>query len=96
MPRTPWIGLIAIVAMFIVPLLPDWVFTGPRTIRHWPQRHLCAACGSAWSSGHVCDLADPEPHEHRPLHVELRRVRHPGKGRDLSSRSSRSLVRKRF
>jgi hypothetical protein len=96
MPRTPWIGLIAVVAMFVIPLLPEWVFTGPRTIRHWPQRHLCAECGSTWSDGHVCDLDDAGPRQRRLPRVELRRVRHPAQRGELSSRPSRSLARKRF
>ena len=33
----PWIGLAAIVAMFVLPLLPARLFEGPRTIK----RHTC-------------------------------------------------------
>jgi hypothetical protein len=57
----PWIGLAALVAMFAIPFLPDWIFEGPRTVRHWPRRHICGACGAAWTDGHVCELAEPEP-----------------------------------
>ena len=57
----PWIGLLALVAMFVVPFLPDWIFEGPRTVRHWPRRHVCGECGASWTSGHVCEVAGPEP-----------------------------------
>jgi hypothetical protein len=57
----PWIGLLALVAMFVIPFLPDWIFEGPRTIRHWPRRHVCGACGADWAGGHVCEAAEPEP-----------------------------------
>jgi hypothetical protein len=57
----PWIGLLALVAMFVVPFLPDWIFEGPRTVRHWPRRHVCGVCGAAWTGGHVCEDAEPEP-----------------------------------
>ena len=26
----PWIGLLALVAMFVIPFLPSWIFEGPR------------------------------------------------------------------
>jgi hypothetical protein len=32
--RTPWAGLLALVAMFVIPFLPNWLFEGPRTVRH--------------------------------------------------------------
>ena len=35
---TPWVGLAALVAMFVIPFLPSWLFEGPRTIRHRPRR----------------------------------------------------------
>jgi hypothetical protein len=57
----PWVGLLALVAMFVIPFLPDWIFEGPRTVRHWPRRHICGECGAAWTSGHVCEAAEPEP-----------------------------------
>jgi hypothetical protein len=31
---TPWVGLAALLAMFVLPFVPDWLFEGPRTIRH--------------------------------------------------------------
>jgi hypothetical protein len=73
---TPWIGLVALAAMFIIPFLPDWLFEGPRTIRHWPRRHLCAACGASWTSDHACEPAGPEPvlPPRRRLTGELRRL----------------------
>jgi hypothetical protein len=57
----PWIGLLALVAMFVIPFLPDWIFEGPRTVRHWPRRHVCGACGADWTDGHVCPAGEPEP-----------------------------------
>src|SRR4029450_7793993 len=49
----PWIGTLALVAMFVIPFLPDWIFEGPRTVRHWPRRHVCGECGAGWTDGHV-------------------------------------------
>jgi hypothetical protein len=57
----PWIGLLALVAMFVLPFLPDWIFEGPRTIRHRPRRHVCGECGAAWTDGHSCEAAESEP-----------------------------------
>ena len=57
---TPWVGLAALVAMFVIPFLPNWLFEGPRTIRHRPRRHLCADCGAPWTPRHSC-AADREP-----------------------------------
>jgi hypothetical protein len=71
--ETPWVGLVALVAMFVLPFLPNWLFEGPRTIRHRPQRHICADCGSPWTPRHTCPL--PEPQVRRPLRAQLRRVR---------------------
>jgi hypothetical protein len=51
---TPWIGLVAVLAMFVLPFLPSWLFEGPRTIKHHPRRHVCAVCDAAWADGHVC------------------------------------------
>jgi hypothetical protein len=56
----PWVGLLALVAMFVIPFLPDWIFEGPRTVKHWPRRHICGECGAAWTSGHVCKAGEPE------------------------------------
>lgn len=56
----PWIGLLALVAMFVIPFLPDWLFEGPRTVRHRPRRHICGVCGADWTDGHVCEAAEPE------------------------------------
>jgi hypothetical protein len=51
---TPWIGLVALLAMFVLPFLPAWLFEGPRTIRHHPRRHVCADCGEPWTDDHTC------------------------------------------
>jgi hypothetical protein len=70
--QTPWIGLAALVAMFIIPFLPSWLFEGPRTIKHWPRQHVCGVCGAPWNDEHTCQLdADlPGP----TLRGELRRL----------------------
>ena len=58
---TPWMGLIALVAMFVLPFLPQWLFEGPRTIKHHPRRHVCAECGAPWVGGHGCPTGDALP-----------------------------------
>jgi hypothetical protein len=88
---TPWFGLAALIAMFAIPFLPRWLFEGPRKVRHWPQRHVCAECGAPWADGHLCakealvepfpvaeDAVEPELEPPPPLRGELRRVR-PGR-----------------
>jgi hypothetical protein len=57
----PWFGLLALVAMFVIPFLPNWLFEGPRTVRHWPRRHVCGDCGAPWVTGHACEVTPPEP-----------------------------------
>lgn len=73
MPRTPWIGLAALIAMFVIPLLPSWLFEGPRTVKHWPRRHACGNCKALWTEGHMCwhpvDKATPH------VRGELRRLK---------------------
>ena len=68
---TPWIGLAALLAMFVLPYLPNRLFEGPRTIKHRPRRHICGDCGAPWTNDHTCtpviDMASP------PLHGELLR-----------------------
>jgi hypothetical protein len=88
----PWIGLAAIVAMFVLPLLPARLFEGPRTIKRYPRRVVCGDCGEPWTNDHSCavDVA-PRP----PLRAELRRVGQ-GQGRPLARRSPRSPVIRRF
>jgi hypothetical protein len=51
---TPWVGLAALIAMFVIPFLPAWLFEGPRTVRHRPMRHVCGECGAPWANGHGC------------------------------------------
>jgi hypothetical protein len=76
MSEIPWVGLAALVAMFVIPFLPDRLFEGPRTIKHWPRRHVCGDCGAPWTDGHRCepgpdtDLPAPRPR----LKGELRRI----------------------
>jgi hypothetical protein len=69
---TPWVGLAALVAMFVIPFLPNWLFEGPRTIRHRPKRHVCADCGAPWTRRHACGLDERE--DARPLKGQIRRV----------------------
>jgi hypothetical protein len=54
MSRTPWVGLAALTAMFVIPYLPAWFFEGPRTVKHWPRRHVCGDCNGSWTDGHTC------------------------------------------
>jgi hypothetical protein len=74
MSRTPWIGLAALIGMFVLPYLPNWLFEGPRTIRHRPRRHVCSDCDAPWTPGHTCP---PAAEVLRPLRGELRRVSPP-------------------
>jgi hypothetical protein len=68
---TPWIGLVALLVMFVLPFLPSWLFEGPRTVKHHPSRHVCAECGAPWTNGHAC-AADHAPGR-ETLRAELRR-----------------------
>ena len=74
---TPWIGLAALVAMFVLPFLPSWIFEGPRTVKHWPRRHVCGECGAPWTDDHACRLpaaaAAARPLRGQPLRGQLRR-----------------------
>jgi hypothetical protein len=82
--ETPWVGLAALGAMFVIPFLPSWLFEGPRTIRHRPRRHVCADCGAPWAPWHLCELDAPdEPEGRRPLRAQLRRI---GSSRALEPR----------
>jgi hypothetical protein len=72
MPDTPWVGLLALAAIFVIPFLPDWLFEGPRTIVHRPRRHVCGDCGARWTKGHDCWLESMEAAD-PPLRGELRR-----------------------
>jgi hypothetical protein len=68
---TPWVGLAALVAMFIIPFLPNWLFEGPRTTKHRPRRHVCGDCHAPWTNDHACTLAVHAAYP--PLQGELRR-----------------------
>jgi hypothetical protein len=70
--RVPWVGLAALAAMFLIPLLPSRIFEGPMTVRHWPRRHICGSCNALWTEGHVCAM-EPTDYSH-VLYGELRRV----------------------
>ena len=69
---TPWVGLAALVAMFVLPLLPAWLFEGSRTITHRPRRHVCSGCNARWTEDHTCPAEAFETAA--PLRVELRRL----------------------
>jgi hypothetical protein len=88
MSDVPWAGLAALIAMFVIPFLPSWLFEGPRTVKHWPRRHVCGDCGASWSEGHRCriEAADPAP----PIQGELRRLR-PRRELERRSRSPVSM-----
>jgi hypothetical protein len=87
----PWIGLAAIVAMFILPLLPAWLFEGPRTIKRYPRRVVCGDCGEWWTEDHTCVFEGVQ--SRRSVRGEVRRI---SPGRALTRRSVRSSVIKRF
>jgi hypothetical protein len=76
MSHAPWVGLTALVLMFAIPFLPSWLFEGPRTVRHWPQRHVCGACEAPWTDGHVC-TSGPADFPSPPLHIQIQRLK-PG------------------
>jgi hypothetical protein len=91
MPEIPWVGLSALLAMFLIPFLPDWLFEGPRTVKHWPHRHLCGDCGEPWTDEHTCEPGvsmEASP----PLQGELRR-RPQSATTPLPLTSTRSIVR---
>jgi hypothetical protein len=73
MTRIPWVGLAALLAMFVIPLLPAWLFEGPRTIRHWPRHHVCGDCAAPWTDGHVCKPEEGVAAD-RPVRGELSRL----------------------
>jgi hypothetical protein len=73
---TPWVGLAALVAMFVLPMLPNWLFEGPRTIKHRPRRHICADCSAPWTSDHDCTAELREVAD--PLRGQLRRLDRTG------------------
>jgi hypothetical protein len=89
MPDTPWAGLAALLAMFLIPFLPSWLFDGPRTVKHWPRRYVCGECAMPWTDAHACATTDraeapvavPGPREvpapEPPLRGELRRLKPP-------------------
>jgi hypothetical protein len=79
MPKTPWVGLAALLAMFVLPYLPTWLFEGPRAVKHWPRRHVCGDCGAPWTSEHMCAIQRTST-QPPPLRGELGR---PGSLREL-------------
>jgi len=51
----PWIGLAAIAAMFLLPLLDArGLFDGPSIVRRRPHRVICADCAQPWTPDHQC------------------------------------------
>lgn len=83
----PWVGLVAIVAMFVLPLLPARLFEGPRTVKRYQRRVVCGDCGELWADDHGCAVEVRQSRRPRlPLRAELRRV---SPGRALVRRSSR-------
>jgi hypothetical protein len=90
----PWIGLAAVLAMFIIPFLPDWLFEGPRTAKHWPRRHVCGGCGAAWTEEHTCK-PDASGSYHSPLRGELRRAKQPDFSPRTLTRRKGTIARSR-
>lgn len=104
MRNVPWAGLVALLAMF---LLPARLFE-PGKIKHRPVRHVCADCGARWAPGHSCDPGPVEPRSagrpaperldpDRPVKVELVRLDRPRelRPRELRPRVARGLRRRR-
>jgi hypothetical protein len=89
----PWIALVAIAAMFVLPWLDSrGLFDGPREIRHRPRRHVCADCAEPWQPGHACagwqaaagrepvvPLRPIDPPTPLPLRAQLTRVDRPSR-----------------
>ena len=74
---TPWLGLAAVIAMFVLPFLPEWLFEGRRTIKHYPRRHVCGYCNAPWTEGHDCVSSIEEtgpPDADALLRGDLRRL----------------------
>lgn len=46
---TPSVGL---AALFLLPLLANWLFKEPMTSKHWLRRHICGGCGASWTDEH--------------------------------------------
>lgn len=86
---TPWIGLAALLAMFVIPFLPGWLFEGPRRIRHWPRRHICGGCHALWTAGHDCTSTIGEG---QAVHVELRRLGSTTDLEDLRTARARDWI----
>jgi hypothetical protein len=91
--ETPWIGLLALIAMFVIPLLPAWLFEGPRTVKHRPHRHICNECGERWVRGHVC-ASDVDLANVSLLRGELRRL-DGGSNLDGRATTGKELTAKR-
>jgi hypothetical protein len=88
---TPWVGLAALIAMFVIPFLPDWLFEGPRTIKHWPRRHVCGKCGEPWTGDHRC-VHDSGLAVRPPLRGELRRPETIAQSASLGRRGARTIA----
>ena len=92
----PWIGLAAIVAMFVLPLLPARLFEGPRTVKRYPRRVVCGDCGEPWTDDHECALEVEAPSPRPPLPPLRGKIRRVARGRALARRSSGSSLIRRF
>jgi hypothetical protein len=93
---TPWIGLAALLAMFLLPFVPNWLFEGPRTVKHWPRRHVCGYCNAPWTSrGHVCVAGPPLEAEASPaLEAEIEPLEEIEAGAPLAEAPLRGDLRR--
>ena len=91
MSRTPWIGLAALIAMFLIPYLPAWLFEGPRKIKHWPRQHVCGSCDQPWTNGHTC-VPQGDTVASATVPSELRRVAQPPALEPMRPQKESSLV----
>jgi hypothetical protein len=91
----PWVGLVAVVAMFVLPWLDArGLFDGRRTVRHRPRREVCGDCAEPWARGHGCagwqapagrepvvplGSAEPPARAQGPIRAQLIRADQPGR-----------------
>ena len=72
---TPWVGLAALLAMFVLPFVPDWLLRGRGRSGTARAGMSAATATPPWTEGHICspEASEAEP----PLRGELRRLAPP-------------------